>query len=252
MKVAFIAPPKLLVKLPGGMFKAENHIMMLPEFFDSPDYLGWHATRLEFKILDNGVAEGNMMGNEKLMAMANNVRATELVVPDVMGDMEKTVTAVTSFMAIHNSFQFKPPRLMGVVQGNDFKECMELVRFYRQIKHIKTLGIPRWLVNNVHASFRIKLVALIRQEYKSDFAIHLLGASHAYPDECQSVERAHPGFVRSIDTSLPFTYAQLGLDLSPRYNVPRQPSFKDFEWDKVDTELAIRNCNRFSFWAQNA
>lgn len=251
MKVAFIAPPKLLVKLPSAVFVAQNHIMMLPEFFDHKDYLGWHTTRLEMRMLDNGAAEGDLMVPERLLAMAYQVRATELVIPDVIGDLQGTVAKVTEFMGVYNNFQNRPPRLMGVVQGHTFQECMELIRFYRQIKYVKTLGIPRWMVNNLHASFRIKLLTLIRQEYKTDFAIHLLGASHAYPDECQSVERAHPGFVRSIDTSLPFTYAQLGLELSPRYNVPRQTNFADFEWDAVDTELAINNCNRFSMWASN-
>lgn len=175
-----------------------------------------HA-RDRFVIMDNGANEKVSFSNEELGKRALRLRADELVLPDVLYDADKTFEAATQYLRECEAWATplaQAPQYMAVIQGGSVDQLRKLVDRFSEEFPIKTLGLPRLLIEHIGLrATRIDLANWIHSSYPNRFNIHLLGASTAWVKEPYYVSR-YAAHVRSIDTSLPYNYGLQGLRIN--------------------------------------
>jgi hypothetical protein len=177
--------------------------------------------------VDNGANEGTAVGDFKLMEVAAEYHAHEVVVPDVLYDADKTKERVKGFFRnleeMHDSFYPKPMGFMGVVQGTNSRALQDMIEFYAEQPKITALGIPRHLIKTMKDStIRLKLAEQIWKRWGDARPVHLLGTCASYLEEIVIAGKMGP-IVRSVDSSLPFNYALHGTKLqlgAPEINRP--------------------------------
>ena len=215
MKVAFIPPQGLYHHMRNG-----NMVMALAQFADEDAYASvvraMHA-RDKFVIMDNGANEQAVFSNQELANRAARLRADEIVLPDVLGDMKQTLELVRDYLqdviradVVYPKAQ---PKHMAVTQGENIDEVKSIIDAYADTEMISTLGLPRLLLKKLNQrSVRLDLANWVDYEYPGRFEIHLLGASSEWVKEPFYVRKYAP-HVRSIDTSLPYNYGLVGVRL---------------------------------------
>jgi hypothetical protein len=160
---------------------------------------GGEDIRTPFIIMDNGLIEaGAATDPQTLREAAEAVRASCVVLPDVLGDYEKTVKAVRAAYAEMASLGYP---LMGVVQGRSWLEILSLVELYHTL-NVSYLSVPR-VMTSIFGS-RVQLVKDITKYSKRP--IHLLGFSDNLADDMAAA--VLPG-VMGIDSAVPLWYQGL-------------------------------------------
>jgi hypothetical protein len=215
MKEAFIPPKGLENHLREGRI-----VMALAQLSDDDNYVH-HVRELHargrFVIVDNGANEKVSFSNEDLTQRAIRLRADELVLPDVLYDAEKTFEVATQYLREREAWittTSPEPQYMGAVQGDSIDELRKLVDRYSEEFEIKTIGLPRLLLEHVApVSIRIDMANWIESSYPNRFDIHLLGASTEWVKEPYYVSKYAP-HIRSIDTSLPYNYGLQGIRIN--------------------------------------
>jgi len=221
---------------------------------DAGDYLREYAKaerRGDFIVLDNGIAEDEHLSTKALVITSTRIGASELVLPDVMHDGNRTLSAIGKFLK--EAKQLPKPyttglRLMAVAHGNNTDDIQALITQYVDIAEIDTVGLPRCLVTQWKPAMRIDLANWTHETYPNRFQIHFLGTSHWWPREIAQAAHYAP-HVRSVDTSMPFNYALAGerLDVKKPAAVKRPDGyFKDVR--DFDPDLLRRNIQTMFGW----
>lgn len=171
-----------------------------------------------YKILDNGCYELGASGQiEDVFMMADRIKADEIILPDVMGDMHATIDATTDALDyIYKTGQQLDYHYMAVCQGSDWDEYMACAKMFAGFNTVDVIGIPKKFMREavclgdsgtqIVGSFRT--AALMRTEFAKALSeepefkhsrkkIHMLGISWS-PLELQKVAEV----VRSCDTNL--------------------------------------------------
>ncbi len=219
MRIAFIPPTSLLMvsnNLFSDMHMAiASHILMgdakYKAFYRGVGKSGRHI------ILDNGVWEtGVACGYADLLDTALEINASEIVIPDVMKDMYKTLIHAESFLDFADSAKLpRDFKFMFVPQGRDWMEWLECYNKAMEMfgDRFHTIGIPKWLGEAVNRNSslygRVMLINDSSMDFRAKYDYHMLGMNSVleivrilpYKDYV----RKH---IRSIDTSLPFAMAQ--------------------------------------------
>lgn len=243
MKLAIIAPHDLL----DLTNLVDEYHLILPQELDADEnYMRFYQDVNGYKILDNGEAEGITTPPIRLLNLAHEVEADEIVVPDVIGSFWETVDRVRDFFKIapKNNDDFK---YMGVVQGHDLASILSCVYYYADMPWITTLGIPRW-ITKLHKMQRITLIEGLKTGDLFDrFEIHALGAS---PWIREVVALSETG-IRGMDTSLPVV---LGIDSQPIKEaeyINRQSNYFDIQLDRRSYawKVAYDNVRTYLEWA---
>jgi hypothetical protein len=252
MRPALI-PPKGLY---GTTVASDIHLCLAQ--IDDPDYWTHYTRRPEtdYLIMDNGAAEGKMVGDEFLLDRADVMKADEVVMPDVMEDAEATIERAHDFMLTYHKWiggRSDMPqwfKFMGVVQSQgDMGGIMRLDAF-KTMPYVTTIGIPRHLVRH-DRYFRYQILSHIRgMELDKRFEVHLLGTDPYVPYEISYIQEVH-GWTRSVDTSMPYNWTIAGEPLAGGVVGIKRPDGyfeKDHSW--VDRELLRENINRYMRWAR--
>ena len=205
MQVALIPPLSMLYTT-----QETNMQLLLPALFASEEYAAHAyiaAAEGNFCILDNGIAEGDVTHPEVLIALAKEFKCNEVVVPDVMGDMLATITAIDDFAPY--ALAHPTAHYMAVLQGQTVEECLMVARHVAATAPwVSTLGIPRHLVRTTGIrDVRIMIVMQLDEtKLCEDKAIHFLGTAPTWPEEIKFANMCYYGRIRSVDTSLPYNY----------------------------------------------
>jgi len=239
MKVSHIVPGSLLSLIEGQ----DYHLVIPALLSQDEDYVAYYSEDRGFKILDNGAAEDDVQSIVHLMQWAEQIKADEIVIPDVIGNSRMTLNLANTW----KGYDVKPYKLMGVVQGSNHSEMLTCLTEMLKMSHISTLGLPRHCVS-FHPRMRYLLAerALALNPHKP---IHLLGVNSEQPYEVADLT-VLPN-VRGIDTSFPTFCGMSGFDIQ-RDNVigaRRPPDFYDYIPDH-EAMMQIRvNMARFDDWA---
>jgi len=248
MKVALI-PPR---GLENCALRSKFHLALaIPDLMRRQMYGGMYtrmATLGDYVVLDNGLAEGCPATPEQILQYAEQIKAKEVVLPDVMKDAHATIKAVKAFLALDIELKYS---FMAVVQGNtlpDFKFCVEA---FAHQPFVSVIGIPRHMLETLNVkSARINLAQWITENYPERFDIHFLGTNPVWLPEVRHAVKYVP-FVRSVDTSMPFSYAIAGEHLALTKKQITRPTFY-FERDwvhGVDGGLLRANIRTLLDWA---
>jgi hypothetical protein len=213
MKLALIPPIAMLSDT-----LTQDYHLLLPHLLENEDYATFYGGNNEddFYILDNGAAEGKEVDFGTLMEHADRLSVDELVIPDVLGDKERTLELFWQHIESFNDLECDP---MVVVQGETVMECDDFISQMVDYNRYMTLGIPRHLLKRTgDIAIRLKLAAYARGRGHSG-RLHALGASNYWPTEVSSL--SDMGMFNGMDTSMPYMY---GLQEVSWPHVPFAPS----------------------------
>ena len=242
MKVAIIPPL-------GGVSLAEgDYHLILPQYIDSykrSHYKLFYQETEGYKILDNGAAEGKLASNERLMEVACEIAADDIVVPDILGDAGASFRLAMDFAPIAKDYDWF--NYIGVVQGRDRAEIVQSIHLLMDVEYIKILAVPRHLCQKVHKYIRYDIVEALYEEIKDRFySIHFLGSS-AWAKE--PVVLSDLPMARGIDTSFPVYMGMEGLKLGVDAWTPRPRKYFKEALTPEGERLARENIDRYRMWA---
>jgi len=217
MKFALVAPPNALWLL--EKFNLSYHLV-LAQHFEDTEYRTWYqaaARRGDFIIVDNGAAEyGKSMEPLYLSAAAEELGASEIVMPDVLKNAHSTLSATLEAVDV-----IPEKNRMCVPQGESWEAwiyCLE------QQVHIgcATIGVAK-LYEGYSGGRLYALEEIRRRGYHLTHHVHLLGCYAAPVEEVTQVMNQYP-WVRGIDTAAPIAYAQENLSVA-------STAHKSLTWD---------------------
>tara|TARA_R110000803_G_scaffold105722_1_gene173917 strand:+ start:959 stop:1765 length:807 start_codon:yes stop_codon:yes gene_type:complete len=206
--------------------------------------------------LDNSCYElGESMSNETLRHCFDIIGPDVLVLPDVLGDKDKTIERSTQFLKMNPDVITSA---MAVIQGSSVREMSECYAYFRDWRDalgnaIPVIGIPfvfNWLVKEESAQAAERLFLL---EYLEDNLIldpnrshHLLGTW--LPQEFQAYRDMD--WIHSIDTSNPIMAALDGNRYDETVGVIKKPKYTfdeayDLKESEIDMELLYHNVDVF-------
>jgi hypothetical protein len=178
-----------------------------------------------------------------LIKTARYIRADEIVVPDIMGNAQKTIALAYKFEAFAESNM----NYMGVVQGKNIAEIIKCATALSFLEYITVLGLPRVLANTIHRDIRVNFCESLRDMYDRQLPIHCLGSSED-PAEVMSLARTQ---ARSIDTSVPFVAAYKKQHINLFAYDKRQKNYFDLPMPDLATrELVEDNVRTYLAWAR--
>ncbi len=224
---------------------------MLPHLFRGTKYLGFYQTRSkegDFIILDNGAAEGFVYGHKHLFTLAEDVGATEIVIPDTLGDANETLAQAQYFA------RFARPdyQYMFVLQGKTADEvlfCLRNLDNGNMFSYVTTIGIPRHLYN-INKHFRQTLTEfMIKEHFNDKFDIHFLGANKWTSEvfTLAEITKGLDGF-RGIDTSLPIYMGLEDIDIKYLRGYIERPA-DYFTRSDDNPETIEANIKTYLLWA---
>lgn len=203
-----------------------THMIIAPHVLHNEKYRNFYKKNSDlYTMLDNGLWEGEVLTNAKLLKMANELHANEIVAPDDVSAI-KTIRKTKSFLRYLDKkgqrFEFK---IHGAIHGetpaqqnNCFETLLECeVDIIDLPKMLGPLARANW-INKIHT-------------YYPNVQVHCLGY---YNDELDLLRR-HNGVIRSFDTSVPF---------KPRYNSKFNLELPYSWWNRILIKNRLRSWKR--------
>lgn len=242
MQMALIAPSSML-----SLNTRTAISLVLPRLLQTKDQISHFRNTGSYKILDNGAAEGELTDFNKLLQMAIEIAADEVVLPDVLSNCAETMTlAVKTAEACKRHPRFK---YMGVIQGYSVTEMMKCLDVFASLEHITAVGIPRITAEALRMTYiRSDMARAITERYPGRFEIHCLGSTR-WTHEPEALSLIPE--IRSMDTSLPIYLGMQGISIDKcgKETTARPKGF--FEYDKPSDqqwELINRNARIYLSW----
>lgn len=235
----------------------DNYQLLLPQLWDKverrqsyTEAAALNHRRGGFTILDNGAAEDAPYDWDELLKLARRFHVNEVILPDVLGDAEKTKAAVDAVFedTWHPTNHFG---LMGVVQGQTTEECCDLIQHYlgMQGRTLTSIGLPRCLIRTLGVDQARYLLARFIRDRDESIAIHLLGTSPVYIYELRDFGKHFRALnVRGVDTSAPFVYARAGEYIGDGNCRSRQNGYFDMERKEFPRKLLDMNIDALVRW----
>ncbi len=196
-------------------------------------------------IMDNGISESNLIPNKELVELTIEMKIDELIIPDVIGDYQKTKEMreefLTEYYDLLNAHNIK---LQSVIQGNTFHEYLQSIFDLEEDDRIDVIGIPFKInyctFNKMTKNENQMWNRLLFLDYLAPTKpIHLLGNNLA-AELCWAI---HPN-IRSSDSKL---MARYGLNKQFwKFDDSDKPKKKLYVHSKMtlkQIEIAIRNIN---------
>ena len=251
MKMIYIPPLQMITETGKSRLQ-----LMLPHMTSHETYARhFHKAKGlgRYTILDNGAAEGVDITPARLSSTAWNYKVDELVLPDAMGDPERTLHLAIDF---HASERHRIPvktKLGYVLHGNNAMSTYETYLALREtvlFKWIRVLYLPRRLVTEDDPFARLAAARTILEvEGTADRRIHFLGAAPTFLREPLHVTKQKLP-IRSMDTSAPFVYAIRGRSVDTRMSIRREvDTYFGTPMSNATKELAMTNMTTMDGWA---
>jgi hypothetical protein len=255
MKLAYIPPVSLL-----DITYKTKYQLMLPHLTSNSTYAAayyYHCYDKDtFVILDNGVAEGEDVSFDHLMSIANSWHVDEIVLPDILTDLEGTITKAEEFAADYSARvgqEWDDFRFMFVLQGKTIEEVYRAAKWADRQDWISTVGIPRHLLTTL-GDYRVRIkIANDIQAMGVRKDIHFLGGNPVSTTEVRSLSDpriTNQAFVRGMDTSMPFNYAFKGRTLDSSVETSRPDNYFDRLAEEFDPDALEMNLKTFELAVQ--
>jgi hypothetical protein len=256
----FSQRPLVSHEIPKALFPNHNFINQYPyvlahlcsskfETYDE-EYVSFYKECLKhhsYSILDNSAFElGESIDQGILIEVANELSPTHLIIPDILHNTEITQQKAIEFLTKYKD-KLNSTKLIGVIQGQSFKEAFNIFEYYMSVPEIDVIAVPFDLFalnqceSEEHYKYQRPLLvkALIEQYGRWKTApmkkLHLLGC--ATPNEFLRYSSEELQYVKSIDTSAPIVYGWNELVFVPGIDIPKP---KDKLAENLNIELSPR------------
>lgn len=186
------------------------HLAEAPLLAQYPEMLAFYKDQVDrgaHVVLDNGVALGKYTDEGLLHVIADRIHATEVVMPDVQGDMGKTLE---KWQDAERWVKIK--RRFGVPHGSTVKEWMCCLSFMLKWG-VRTIGIAK-MYEEKFPGGRAEILRVL-EDFADDIDIHMLGLWMDFRSAREEVAswQGYHHLIRGLDTSAPTAYAQAGAHL---------------------------------------
>jgi hypothetical protein len=252
VKLALIAPTAMLTTCQITDYQlALAHVAMHDEQY-MLDYQ-WFATAGHHVILDNGAAEGSLVGTDQLLDVALRMKPTEIVIPDTLGDFAATIQQAKEFAThIVGHMAQQPFQYLFVAQGQNIDEFKNAISWAQGQPWITRVAIPKHtLATTSDINARLKLLEWSATQFGTK-PIHCIGANKVWPAEMQDL--ADQGIAASIDTALPYVAGFAGVDLfdvAGGFDVTRQEHYFGLDPDADQFAMIMHNIDVVVGWCES-
>jgi hypothetical protein len=227
--------------------------LMLPELLQDYDYYtvmeGHLSNPNQYVILDNGAAEARQPAFDELMAIVEDLYPQELAIPDVLRNGPASIAKAESFLKTYGSYFLTLPTKLGIVAaGANMFDAGKTVSFVmrRYAEYVDVIYIPRSLLADSQDPLaRIKLANSFHK-FWPDKEIHLFGASTYRANEVQFASKLP--YIRSIDTSLPYSSAAMNMSLRNSNGSGRPDHYFDLVFDTEQQAYMYDNVAQYREW----
>lgn len=215
--------------------------MLAPLLKKDREYAKFFRDVEGYRILDNGVAEGERMSLPDIAAIAKDYDVEEIVVPDFLSDTNRTIKAARAF----ERFAVSGKEYMGVVQGNTAAELIKCATALSFLDYITVLGLPR-VMSNIHRGMRATFAETLTGMYDRQMPFHCLGSTN---DPREVVTLLPLKTVRSMDTCMPISMGFEGKSVRiDTYEKRVKDYFKLEVPSKSKLDLISDNIRTFLDW----
>jgi hypothetical protein len=226
------------------------HMVLGHEIVESTELREFYRNRSDhgdFIIVDNGVAEGSDVPFIDVVRAANEIGADEIILPDVIGDSEASLSATLN---PDNYSLVEPMRRVVVPQAMSPQELVYAMTKLHKID-FATIALNRGPKKECGARLW-KLQELSRMNVLHKYHIHLLGVAQNPALDLARLSFAVP-FIRSVDSAAPFAYAQAGLDLEDLTAASPHVGIEwDWPWRDEGLKMALSNFFKMRRWCSGA
>jgi hypothetical protein len=255
MQLALLPPVEMISDvLITGYRLALAHMLLNTDPYYNPYRIAYQPDPHAFRILDNGAAEGALVPDDMLIALATEWGFDEIVIPDVLLRASLNVDRAEAFLKYHTKATDSFGRMF-VAQGHSLDEIKLSIR-YMLTKYpnlITTIGLPRnLLLAQPQLDIRIQLVMWLADEFPN-YPVHCLGANDLWATEVRELGSLNVRNLRGIDTSLPYVW---GLHLQSirtltnrdSKHYARPANYFSVHMDSMQLVSARKNVDMYMSW----
>jgi hypothetical protein len=200
-----------IVPIPHLGIDRSGYHMCLAHLMSDPTYLNYFKERAslgDHVLMDNGSVEtGKPLPDTELFYIAENVRATEMTLPDHIRDKDKTMELHDRASGLVHSHKI---RIMGIPQGATQRQWTECASW--MLSNADRLGIGAIGVSRFQYGIwpdRADAILSVPGLVDSDLEIHLLGCWGSDPTEAFRTSKIlPPGRIRGIDSGIAAMFTQ--------------------------------------------
>lgn len=229
MQVASIVPEQFLhLTVNETFFMALAHLVRdgdnaYSKFFKDQSLAG------KYILMDNGAAEeAQLPSMQDLLDKAALIGATEIVLPDHLMNKDETLAKTQAALRyLIETEQIDHYKWMAVPQGRDlgnWEYCLRNLLTLPGAEYIDSIGISKFLSLNIDPNARLEAmriaVEVLKEHNRNDIEIHLLGCAYT-PLEVNALYRMYGDRIRSVDSAIPYVFAQKGLEMIPENDRPQ-------------------------------
>ena len=240
-KIAFICGPKGYELSRYGDIQMVLAQHVIPE---NEEYIYNLMQSDMYKIIDNGAHENCQVTTDELLDRAKMINADTIIVPDIVYEGIKTVTACNDFFHTLSDSDKKRFNWMVVPQGKTKREWMHCMKELHDMQHSTHIGLSRLSIPKCFGGktlFESRAMCLSYTNKLISKPIHLLGLTD--PNEVAYYTRIGYTGIESVDTSIPFfdglksyRFEYNGMRNIPKYSKDEQKTFgyyKDYHEGNV-------------------
>jgi len=216
MKFAFITTINSTKEISS---KGDIDFCLAPFALRSETYKNYFINNKRYIIFDNGVAESDLIPNDIMVKLAIEMKVSEIIIPDKIGDYKTTKLMRESFLEkYYKLLKNNNIKIQSVIQGSTWDEYIKNLQELEQDKRINVIGIP-FRMNYKDDFFDLIKVKEMRHSMKRNNFIkennfkkevHLLGCN--LPIEMQMYKNSTK--IRSMDSKLIARYAYNDINLN--------------------------------------
>ena len=238
-----VAPPELLLNLKLSGHLGNYHLLLAHDVLAQEDAYtkAFENTSNQFIIMDNSVVELGtpVSADDMLMAIAA-VNANLVVLPDFIGDCDKTIEASKAVADRWTAEGLEP--FMAVPQGQNLPEMLTCANHLMIHEGVTSWGVPRAAVKTL-GSRQALITAL--HNLAPDFTIHCLGFSDNLLDDIACARRE---CVMGIDSAVPLRLGLINetITLDSPQDVPKRGDY--WETAKEPNLKVLENLQRVRAW----
>ena len=186
------------------------------------EYAEFYKEKLKdhkFSVLDNSLFElGDSIDYKKLYKYGEEYKPSHLILPDCLHNAEITKERALTYLK-----EFKStPKLIGVVQGKNYKEIEDMVKFFCNLPEVDIIAIPfdimktsipEDLSEEEKKVWRVGIVKnYVIPNLTNKKKLHLLGCATVFEFEMYTEKELK--HIYSVDTSAPIMYGIEGIDFN--------------------------------------
>lgn len=174
------------------------HMIIGPHVLHNEKYRQFYIDNPQLHtMLDNGLWEGEVLINSKLLKMANDLHVNEIIAPDDVGAL-KTIQKTKRFMKyLDKKGQRYDFKIHGAIHGETSAEQLNCYMTFEELE-LDIVDLPKMLGSATRDSWVASIINDQTLPRTNAMQIHLLGF---YKEELKLLESDK---IRSFDTSVPF------------------------------------------------